>query len=160
MCGLLLQLLLARYSGQDDIVVGTPYANRAQAEVQQLAGCLVNTCALRTDVSGDPTFRELLRRAAQTTLQAFEHAHAPFAKVVDALRLDRSAAFNPVYQVGNYLCSRDRPHVTVLRFWQTTAACLTSVTLCRLFICPAHVCSMLVQVSQYLNIGFLFGRCC
>ncbi len=96
---MLLQVLLARYSRQDDIVVGTPYANRAQAEVQQLAGCLVNMCALRTDVSDDPTFQQLLRRVGSTTQRAFLHADAPFAKVVDALRLDRSAAYNPVYQV-------------------------------------------------------------
>lgn len=92
-------IFLTRYSGQEDIVVGTPYAGRAQPEVQHLAGCLVNTLALRTGVSGDPTFLQLLQRAVQTTMAAFDHADAPFAKVVDALRLDRSAAFNPVYQV-------------------------------------------------------------
>ena len=93
------QVFLSRYSGQDDIVVGTPYAGREQPEVQQLAGCLVNTLALRTDISGDPSFQQLLQRAVQTVTQAFGHADAPFAKVVDALGSDRSAAFTPVYQV-------------------------------------------------------------
>lgn len=90
---------LGRYSGQDDVVVGTPYGGRAQEEVQQLAGCLVNTLALRLDLSGDPPFQQLLQREISITRAAFEHADAPFARVVDELRLDRSAAFNPVYQV-------------------------------------------------------------
>jgi Condensation domain len=94
-----IQAFLSRYSGQEDIVVGTPYAGRAQQEVQQLAGCLINTVVLRTNVSGQPSFQRLLQRTAQTTMAAFDHADAPFTKVVDTLRVDRSAAFNPVYQV-------------------------------------------------------------
>ena len=82
-------------------MVGTPYAGRAQEEVQQLAGCLVNTVALRTDISGNPSFRELLQRAARSSTAAFSHANAPFPRVVDTLRTDRSAAFTPVYQVGD-----------------------------------------------------------
>lgn len=93
------QVFLSRYSKQEDIVVGTPYANRSHDELQQLAGCLINTVVLRTDVSGDPTFQQLLQRAAQTAMAAFDHAETPFAKVVEALQLDRSAAFNPIYQV-------------------------------------------------------------
>ena len=93
------QATLARLSGQDDVVVGTPYANRAQEEVQQLAGCLVNTLALRTDVGGDPSFQQLLQSAKATATEAFQRADAPFASVVSALKLDRSAAYNPVYQV-------------------------------------------------------------
>lgn len=93
------QVFLALTTGQDDIVVGTPYAGRSQSEVQHLAGCLVNTLALRADVSGDPTFQQLLQRVKTVSAQAFQHADAPFAKVVEALRVDRSANFNPVYQV-------------------------------------------------------------
>ena len=84
-------------------MVGTPYANRAQEEVQQLAGCLINTVALRADVSGNPSFQQLLQRTGHATMAAFEHADAPFARVVDALGLDRSAAFTPVYQVRQQL---------------------------------------------------------
>ena len=80
-------------------MVGTPYAGRAQPHVQRLAGCLINTVALRTDISGDPSFQQLLQRTGQATMAAFERADAPFARVVDALGLDRSAAFTPVYQV-------------------------------------------------------------
>jgi Condensation domain len=98
------QAFLSRYSKQEDILIGTPYANRTHDELQQLAGCLINTVVLRTDVGGDPTFQQLLRRAVQTTMTAFDHADAPFARVVDTMRLDRSAAFNPVYQVGLLTC--------------------------------------------------------
>ena len=97
-----IKAFLARYSGQDDIVVGTPYANRPQAEVLQVVGCFVNTCALRTDTSGDPTFQQLLRRVSRGAMEAFAHSEAPFPKVVDALRLDRSAAFNPVFQASQH----------------------------------------------------------
>jgi Condensation domain len=92
-------VFLSRYSGQEDIVVGTPYAGRSREEVQRLAACLVNTIALRGNVSGEPTFKQLLKRAVNTTMAAFDHADAPFPKIVNALKLDRSAAFNPIYQV-------------------------------------------------------------
>jgi Condensation domain len=106
---------LSRYSGQEDVVVGTPYGGRGQEEVQQLAGCLVNTLALRMDLSGDPSFQQLLQRAVKTAMAAFEHADAPFARVVDELRLDRSAAFNPVYQVP---CRSCVTHLTYHQFWR------------------------------------------
>ena len=105
---------LARYSGQDDIVVGTPYANRAKAEVLQVVGCLINTCALRTDTSGDPTFQQLLQRVSRGAMQSFAHSEAPFPKVVDALRLDRSAAFNPVFQASKRTRYRDQTRLNVL----------------------------------------------
>jgi non-ribosomal peptide synthetase component F len=92
-------VLLARYSAQDDIVVGTPYANRSMPQLKQLAGCMVNTLALRTAVDGKASFRQLLKDAGKTAREAFSHAEAPFAMVVDALKQPRSASFTPVYQV-------------------------------------------------------------
>ena len=94
------QVLLARYSAQDDIVVGTPYANRSMPQLKQLAGCMVNTLALRTSVDGKASFRQLLMDASKTAREAFSHAEAPFAMVVDALKQPRSASFTPVYQVS------------------------------------------------------------
>jgi non-ribosomal peptide synthetase component F len=94
-----LQVLLARYSAQDDIVVGTPYANRSMPQLKQLAGCMVNTLALRTTVGGKASFRQVLKEASKTAREAFSHAEAPFAMVVDALKQPRSASFTPVYQV-------------------------------------------------------------
>ena len=95
------QVVLARYSAQDDIVVGTPYANRSMPELKQLAGCMVNTLALRTAVSGKNSFRQLLRDASRAAREAYAHAEAPFAMVVDALQQPRSASFTPVYQVDS-----------------------------------------------------------
>jgi non-ribosomal peptide synthetase component F len=92
-------VLLQKYSTQDDIVVGTPYANRELAEVDELLGAFVNTLALRTDLAGDPSFSAALDRAKDAATQAFAHGMAPFAKVVDSLGAVRSAAFTPVYQV-------------------------------------------------------------
>jgi surfactin family lipopeptide synthetase A len=93
------QVLLHKYTAQEDIVVGTPYANRDMAEVHDLMGPFLNTLALRLDLAGDPTFSAVVARAKAAATQAFAHGNAPFAKVVDSLGVIRSAAFTPVYQV-------------------------------------------------------------
>lgn len=80
-------------------MVGTPYANRDMAEVQDVLGAFVNTLALRLDLAGDPSFSTALIRAKAAATQAFAHGSVPFAKVVDSLGVTRSAAFTPVYQV-------------------------------------------------------------
>ena len=95
-----LQALLQRYTGQDDIVVGTVSANRDRAELEPLIGFLVNTLAIRTDLSGDPTFAELLRRVRETTVGAYAHQDLPFAKLVEELRVERDPGRAPVFQVG------------------------------------------------------------
>ena len=92
-------VLLARLSGSEDIVVGTPVAGRPLAELEPLIGYFVNTVALRTDVSGNPTFRELLHRVTATSLDAFHHQSVPFERVVAKLRPDRSLSRNPIFQV-------------------------------------------------------------
>lgn len=92
------KVLLARYSRQDDICVGTPVANRNQSALEPLIGCFLNTLAIRTDLSGKPTFTELLAREQTNAQHAFEHQDLPFAKVVDALKLPKDMAFTPVYQ--------------------------------------------------------------
>ena len=83
------QILLHRYTGQDDIVVGSPIANRNRIEIEGLIGFFVNTLVLRTDHSGNPTFRELLRRVRETALEAYAHQDLPFEKLVEELRPDR-----------------------------------------------------------------------
>jgi amino acid adenylation domain-containing protein len=93
------QVLLHRYSGQDDILVGTPVANRNRREIEDLVGCFVNTTVIRADLNGDPTFNELLKRAARTVIEAQNHQDLPFESLIDALRVPRSISHAPIFQV-------------------------------------------------------------
>jgi amino acid adenylation domain-containing protein len=99
------QILLARYSGQDDVVVGVPVANRNRAEVEHLIGFFVNTLVLRADLSGNPTFREVLRRVKESTLGAQAHQDVPFEKLVQELHPERDTSRNPLFQVTFQLFS-------------------------------------------------------
>ncbi len=92
-------VLLARYSGADDLVVGTPVANRGFHEIEPLIGFFVNTLALRTDLSGDPSFLALLERLRRDSLEAFANQDAPFEQVVDVLKPERSLSHSPVFQI-------------------------------------------------------------
>lgn len=93
------QTLLYRYSGRDDIVVGSPSANRNAAELEKLIGCFVNTLVLRTDFSGNPSFRDLLKRVREVAVGAYSHQDVPIDKLVDELNPDRSLSHSPLFQV-------------------------------------------------------------
>ncbi|MEP6491990.1 MAG: amino acid adenylation domain-containing protein [bacterium] len=91
--------LLYRYTGDVDITVGSPVANRDREETRDLIGMFINTLVLRSDLSGDPTFDDLLARVRQTTRQAFAHQELPFARLVDALQPERDTSRTPLFQV-------------------------------------------------------------
>jgi natural product biosynthesis luciferase-like monooxygenase protein/amino acid adenylation domain-containing protein/FkbM family methyltransferase len=92
------QLLLARSSGREDVVVGTPVAGRDRLETEGLIGFFVNTLPLRADLSGEPTFGELLRRVRARTLEAYAHQELPFDRLVEELAGERSRAHAPIFQ--------------------------------------------------------------
>lgn len=94
-----LQVVLARYSGQEDIAIGTPVAGRSHSELEGLIGLFINTLVLRTDLSGNPNARELLQRARQVTLDAYARQDAPFEKLVEEVKPERSLSANPLFQV-------------------------------------------------------------
>lgn len=93
------KLLLSRFSGQTDIVVGTPIAGRNRSELEDLVGLFINTQALRTDLSGNPSFIELLNRVRVVAFNAIEHQELPFEKLVEEIQPVRSLSHTPLFQV-------------------------------------------------------------
>jgi amino acid adenylation domain-containing protein len=93
------QTLLYRYTGQQDIVVGSPIANRNRTDIEGLIGFFVNTLVLRTTFDRNLTFRDLLARVRKTALEAYDHQDLPFEKLVEELRPDRSLTHSPLFQV-------------------------------------------------------------
>jgi amino acid adenylation domain-containing protein len=92
------QVLLYRYTGQEDIVVGTPISGRSRTEVEDILGYFSNSLALRTDLAGDPTFLQLLQRVRSVTLDAYSHQELPFEKLIVELNPERTLSYNPIYQ--------------------------------------------------------------
>ncbi len=93
------KVLLHRYSGQEDLIVGTPIANRNRADIEGLIGYFANSLSMRTDVSGNPSYREVLGRVREAALGAFAHQDLPFEKLVEELEPERSVSHSPVFQV-------------------------------------------------------------
>jgi amino acid adenylation domain-containing protein len=93
------QILLSRYSGQEDIIVGTPIAGRNQVETEGLIGLFVNTLAIRTNLSGNPTFRQLLSQIRAVTLGAYDHQDLPLEKLIEELNPERDISRSPLFQV-------------------------------------------------------------
>ncbi|MEE4185170.1 MAG: non-ribosomal peptide synthase/polyketide synthase, partial [Gammaproteobacteria bacterium] len=93
-------VLLARYSGQTDICVGTPVAGRQHSELDPLIGCFLNTLVMRNDLSGSPSFAECIERVKQTALEAFSHQDLPFEQLVEELHPVRDMSHAPLFQVA------------------------------------------------------------
>jgi non-ribosomal peptide synthetase component F len=93
------QTLLGRYSGQDELCVGSPIAGRNRAETEGLVGLFVNTLVLRGDLSGNPSFEELLARTREATLSAYAHQDLPFEQLVQRLQPERDMRRTPLFQV-------------------------------------------------------------
>ena len=116
------QVLLYRYTGQEDIAVGVPIANRNRSEIEGLIGFFVNSLVLRTNLSGNPTFRELLSQVRQVALAAYAHQDLPFEKLVEELHPERDLSRNPLFQVvfalqNAPMTSLELPDLT-LKPWQ------------------------------------------
>ena len=94
-----LQVLLSRYARAEDVPVGVPVAGRVRAETEKLIGCFMNVLVLRTDLSGEPTFRELVGRVREVALQAYANQEVPFEKIVEELRPERDLHRWPLFQV-------------------------------------------------------------
>ena len=93
------KVLLYRYAGQQDLIVGTPIANRTPPETEKLIGCFINMLALRTHIDGQLSFEQLLKRVQKVTLDAYDHAEVPFEKLVEAFRPERDLSRHPLFQV-------------------------------------------------------------
>lgn len=111
------QTLLHRYTGKDDILVGSPVAGRNRTDIEALIGFFVNTLILRADLSGDPSFRELLGRVRKLALEAYAHQDLPLEKLVEELQPERNLSHSPLFQV-----------LFVLQNFPTTAPRLTGLT--------------------------------
>ncbi|HEY9693240.1 MAG TPA: amino acid adenylation domain-containing protein [Oculatellaceae cyanobacterium] len=92
--------LIYRYTGQEDILIGAPIANRDRAEIEHLIGFFVNTLVLRTSISNNPSFKELLRRVRETALGAYAHQELPLEKLVEELQPERDLSYSPLFQVS------------------------------------------------------------
>jgi len=101
--------LLYRYSGQEDITVGSPIANRNRVEIESVIGFFVNTLALRTDLTGNPSFQGLVHRVRKVALEAYAHQDLPFEKLVEELQPERNLSHSPLFQVMFVLHNQPMP---------------------------------------------------
>ena len=107
------KVLLMRYSGEEDVSVGTVIANRTRREVEGLIGFFVNTLVMRTDLGGNPSFRELIRREREVALGAYAHQEVPFEKLVEEINPERDLSRSPLFQVMMVLQNTRREELEI-----------------------------------------------
>ncbi|MBL4622337.1 MAG: amino acid adenylation domain-containing protein, partial [Immundisolibacteraceae bacterium] len=95
-----LAVLLSRYCNQNEVVIGTPFSNREIEELDRVMGCFINTLPIVTDLTGNPSFSELLKQITGTVLEARDNHEVPFDRIVESLKLPHDASYNPLFQVG------------------------------------------------------------
>jgi non-ribosomal peptide synthetase component F len=107
------QILLWLYSGQDDLLIGTPVAGRTMRETEALIGCFINTLVIRGNLSGNPSLGEVIKRTRETALRAYAQQELPFEKLVEELRPERSLSRTPVFQVMFVLQDETQPQLSL-----------------------------------------------
>jgi amino acid adenylation domain-containing protein len=112
------KVLLSRYTGQEDILVGTPIAGREDSDTERLIGLFVNTLVMRTNLQGNPSFRDVIARVKEGALEAYSHQSVPFEKVVEALNVRRDTSYHPIFQLwfGYQAAPLSKPEAGGLRF--------------------------------------------
>jgi len=111
--------LIYRYSGQEDVIVGSPIAGRNRAEFEGLIGCFLNTMVMRSDMSGNPTFRQMLSQVQRVAMGAYAHQDLPFEKLVEELQPDRDLSTSPLFQVMFVLQNAPAPNFEIFDFTLT-----------------------------------------
>src|SRR5262245_23216558 len=107
------KVVLMRYSGEEDLSVGTAIANRTRSEVEGLIGFFVNTLVMRTDLGGNPTFRQLVERERKVALGAYAHQEVPFEKLVEEINPDRDLSRSALFQVVMVLQNAGREELKI-----------------------------------------------
>jgi len=142
------QTLLYRYTGQDDIVVGSPIANRDRAEFKDLIGYFVNTLVLRTCLAGNPSFEDLLSRVRKVTLGAYAHRELPFEKLVEILQPERSLSYTPLFQVM-FMLLDELPEIQMEGLRVSPLAVETGMARTDLVLCVEKTASGLIGEWEY-----------
>ena len=143
------QTLLMRYSGQEDLAVGSPVTGRPGAEFEGLFGFFTNTLVLRTDLSGNPSFRELLARVRRVALEAYTHQEAPSDRLVAELQLPRDLSRNPLYPVAFAFQNMPETTVTLSGLQSRRVPLHTSTAKCDVWLSLAEVDGMLQGELEY-----------
>ncbi|MCK5229689.1 MAG: hypothetical protein KAR13_05455, partial [Desulfobulbaceae bacterium] len=143
-------VFLHRYTGQNDLAVGTPIANRNRADIEGLIGFFVNPLILRTDLTGNPGFLELLTRVKETAFGAYQHQDVPFESLVEELEPERDLSRNPLFQV---LFAMQNLPMSSLELGDLTLSILKTEAVTTRFDLEVHVW----QESEGLSVWFIYN---